>query len=130
MIITHWRWLDSAVSLAVSVVILFGTWSLLRESLNLALDAVPEGIDPDDVRSFLCNLEGVTEVHDLHIWGMSTTETARTAHLVMAGGHPGNEFLRQVAGDLEQRFHIGHPTLQIELAGGEDECRLAPGDVV
>lgn len=130
IILTGWLWLDPAVSLVIAIVILAGTWGLFQESLRLSLHAVPAGIDLVAVRNFLQQLPGVREVHDLHVWGMSTTETALTAHLVMVGGHPGDDFLRRVAGDLQVKFRIGHPTLQIELADGAGSCRLAPGDVV
>jgi cobalt-zinc-cadmium efflux system protein len=130
IILTGWLWLDPVVSLAIAVVILVGTWGLFRESLRLSLHAVPARIDLAVVRAYLQQLPGVREVHDLHVWGMSTTETALTAHLVMEGGHPGDDFLRRVAGELEAKFHIGHPTLQIELADAASGCRFAPGDVV
>lgn len=130
IILTGWLWLDPLVSLVIAVVILAGTWGLFRESLRLSLHAVPAGIDLAAVGDYLQQLPGVREVHDLHVWGMSTTETALTAHLVMAGGHPGDDFLRRVAGELEAKYRIGHPTLQIELADGASSCRFAPGDVV
>ncbi len=130
IILTGWLWLDPAVSLVIAVVILAGTLGLFRESLRLSLHAVPVGIDAAEVMAYLQQLPGVRDVHDLHVWGMSTTETALTAHLVMDGGHPGDEFLRRVAGELEVRFRIGHPTLQIEVADGAGACRFAPGDVV
>ena len=126
---TESLWIDPAVSLAVALVILIGTWGLLRESLNLALQAVPEGIDPKDVRSFLAGLEGVEEVHDLHIWAMSTTETALTAHLVVPAGHPGDAFLHDLAHRLDHDFGIGHATIQVETAFGE-ECALGPDEVI
>jgi cobalt-zinc-cadmium efflux system protein len=130
IILTGWLWLDPVVSLGIAIVILAGTWGLFQESLRLSLHAVPAGIDLAVVRNYLRQLPGVREVHDLHVWGMSTTETALTAHLVMDGGHPGDAFLRRVAGELEAEFRIGHPTLQIELADGAGSCRFAPGDVV
>ncbi|MBL8200771.1 MAG: cation transporter [Chromatiales bacterium] len=130
IILTGWLWLDPVLSLAIGAVILVGTWSLFRESLRLSLHAVPAGIDAAMVMAYLQQLPGVREVHDLHVWGMSTTETALTAHLVMTSGHPGDEFLRRVAGELEAKFRIGHPTLQIELADGSGACRFAPGEVV
>jgi len=130
IILTGWLWLDPAVSLAIGAVILVGTWSLFRESLRLSLHAVPAGIDANLVMAYLQQLPGVRGVHDLHVWGMSTTETALTAHLVMTGGHPGDEFLRRVAGELEAKFRIGHPTLQIELADGTGSCRFSEADVV
>ena len=130
MIFTHWMWLDALVSLLVSLVILVSTWSLLRDSLNLALDAVPDGIDPDEVRSFLCGLEGVTEVHDLHIWGMSTTENALTAHLIADRQECRAGFLRDAAETLRKRFGVHHATLQLEPPDEPHECAHAPDDVL
>lgn len=129
MIFTHWTWLDAAVSLLVSLIILGSTWSLLRDSLNLALDAVPDGIDPDEVRKFLCDLDGVLEVHDLHIWGMSTTENALTAHLIARQDCP-PAFLRDAAETLRKRFGVHHATLQLEPPDAPHECAHAPDDVV
>lgn len=122
---TGWSWVDPLVSLTIAAIIVWGTWSLLRDSVSLALHAVPQGIDPLQVRAFLAGLPGVDAVHDLHIWPMSTTETALTCHLVMSGGHPGDAFLVSVAHDLGHRFRIGHPTVQIEL-GDAGACALAP----
>lgn len=130
MLYTGWLWLDPAVSLGIAVVILLGTWGLLRESAQLAVHAVPAGIDPAAVRRRLAALPGVDEVHDLHVWGMSTTETALTAHLVMPGGHPGDDFLANVARELEHDFNIGHATLQVETATASAPCVLAPDHVV
>jgi len=109
-------WLDPAVSLVIAAVIVYGTWSLLRESINMSLDAVPAGIEPDDVQDFLAGLPGVVRIHDLHIWPMSTTEVALTCHLFMPGGHPGDDFTHRAALDLHDRFGIGHATLQIEIS--------------
>lgn len=111
---TGWQLLDPAISLVIIVIIVHSTWGLLRDTLNLAIDAVPPEIDPVAVRGYLQTLPGVTSVHDLHIWGMSTTDTALTAHLVVTGQHPGNGFLRTVSSELEHRFGIGHSTVQIE----------------
>ena len=108
--------------------IVWGTWGLLRESINLSMDAVPEGIDPKAVESYLANLGGVTAVHDLHIWAMSTTETALTVHLVIPQGLTGDEFLRRLSQELHQRFEIDHPTVQVETDG--DGCKLAPDHVI
>ena len=127
--LTHWLWLDPVVSLAISATILLGTWSLLRESLDLALDAVPTGIDPAEVEAYLKGLPGVSAVHDLHIWAMSTTETALTAHLVRPGEGLDDALLERAAELLNRRFGIGHSTFQIE-AGTGAECRLAPPEVV
>lgn len=125
---TGWHWLDPAVSILIGVVIVWGTWSLLRESINLAMDAVPARIDPHAVESFLASLTGVEAVHDLHIWGMSTTETALTVHLVMPRPPADDRFLHDVSHDLHERFEIGHATIQIEH--GDVECYLAPAHVV
>jgi cobalt-zinc-cadmium efflux system protein len=124
-----WLWLDPAVSLAVSAVIVAGSWGLLKSGVGLALHAVPEGVDAAAVRAHLEKLPGVTALHDLHIWGMSTTDTALTCHLVMPGGHPGDDALARIAGDLHERFQIGHVTLQIET-DPEHACLLAPDHVV
>jgi cobalt-zinc-cadmium efflux system protein len=125
-----WLWLDPAVSLAVSLVIVAGTWSLLKSAIGLALDAVPEGVDAAAVRAHLEGLPGVTALHDLHIWGMSTTETALTCHLVMPGGHPGDAALNAVTHELHARFGIAHATIQIELADSDQICALTPEHVV
>jgi cobalt-zinc-cadmium efflux system protein len=125
---TGWFWLDPATSIAVAAVILWSSWGLMRDALNLALDAVPAGIDPMAVESYLAGLSGVTEVHDLHIWAMSTTETALTAHLVRPEAEPDDRLLADIARELECRFRIHHATIQIEI--GKDECRLAPAHVI
>lgn len=117
-------WIDPAVSLVIAGLIVWATWGLLRDSVAMSLDAVPPGIDPAAVRAWLAARPGVIGLHDLHIWPMSTTEIALTAHLVMADGHPGNGFLLESAETLRSRFGIGHATLQIEEAGGPS-CRLA-----
>jgi cobalt-zinc-cadmium efflux system protein len=118
---TGWLWLDPAVSLVIALVITLGTWSLLRESVGLALDAVPAGIDPDAVRRFLQNLPQVANVHDLHIWGMSTTETAMTVHLVRPGAPADDAFLSTLSHELQHRFGIAHCTVQVETGPGT-EC--------
>jgi cobalt-zinc-cadmium efflux system protein len=122
--------IDPIVTLAVCAVIIYGTWDLMKEAIGLALDAVPERIDPAAVRAHLAALPGVAAIHDLHIWGMSTTETALTCHLVMPQGHPGDAMLTQVARDLEQRFGIHHATIQIELGDSAEICALTPETVV
>jgi cobalt-zinc-cadmium efflux system protein len=127
---TGWLWLDPAISLVVSGVIVWGTWSLMRESLNLALAGVPAGIDPDAVAEFLTRTPGVTDVHDLHIWGMSTTETALTAHLVRPDGAADDDLLHDLCAGLRQRFAISHSTLQFETGTGAEPCALAPTDTV
>jgi cobalt-zinc-cadmium efflux system protein len=125
---TGWHWLDPAMSILIGIVIVWGTWSLLCESLNLVMDAVPAGIDPGAVEAYLAGLEGVQAVHDLHIWGMSTTEVALTAHLVMPQPPADDQFLHEVCHELHEHFEIGHATIQIEH--GDVECHLAPAHVV
>jgi cobalt-zinc-cadmium efflux system protein len=128
--LTGFLWLDPAVSLIVSAVIVYGTWDLVKQALNLALDAVPHDVDAAAVRAHLLALPGVTAIHDLHIWGMSTTETALTCHLVMPAGHPGDAALAQIAHELEHRFRIQHATMQIELGDSAEACVLTPENVV
>jgi cobalt-zinc-cadmium efflux system protein len=131
--LTRWDWLDPVVGLAIAGIIIWGTWGLLRESLDMALDATPRGIDPKAVMAWLGERPGVTEVHDLHIWSMSTTETALTAHLIRPDGDTEGEapdrFLHEACAGLSERFGIGHVTLQVER-GDAAHCRLAPADVV
>ena len=126
---TGWLWLDPLTSLAVNVVIVWGTWGLLRDSLGMSMAAVPAGVDPAKLRAFLAARSGVSAVHDLHVWPISTTETALTCHLVMPAGHPGDAFLHDLAAELARRFRIGHPTLQIET-DPQIACALAPDEVV
>jgi cobalt-zinc-cadmium efflux system protein len=128
--LTDWLWLDPLVSLVVSAVIVFGTWGLLKSAIGLALDAVPEGLDPAAVRAHLLALPGVAGLHDLHIWGMSTTETALTCHLIMPNGHPGDAVLNEMVQKLYHRFGIQHATIQIELADSDEACALTPEHVV
>ena len=115
-------WIDPVTSLVIVAVIAWGTWGLLKDSVKMSLLAVPDGVSEADVRAYLTGLDGVDAVHDLHIWPMSTTETALTAHLVMPHGHPGDAFLREIAEELEHHHAIGHATVQIEqdreCAGG------------
>lgn len=113
-ILTGWAWLDPAISLVIALVILWGTWDLLRHSLLLSLDGVPASIKLDAVREYLSALPEVDAVHDLHVWAMSTSETALTAHLVTCRGNPGDEFLHRVADELRHNFAIHHTTIQIE----------------
>jgi cobalt-zinc-cadmium efflux system protein len=127
---TGWQWLDPAVSLAIGVVIIAGTWGLLRDSVNLSMDAVPRGIDPHAVEDFLCRLPGVNEVHDLHIWAMSTTEVALTVHLMMVAPPRDDIFLHDLCHELQSRFGIGHATTQIECGGAGAECHQAAAHVV
>ena len=119
---TGWLWLDPLVSLIIVALIVYGTWDLLRGSLNLALDAVPEGIDMGDVRKYLSALPSCIDVHDLHVWGMSTTETALTAHVVMEKVCD-DALLAKVTEDLHERFGIEHTTLQVEFGDPTYPCR-------
>lgn len=120
---TGWAWLDPAISLVIALVILVGTWDLLRHSLYLSLDGVPASIELDSVRDYLSGLPGVSGIHDLHIWATSTSESALTAHLVMPGGHPGDGFLCDTMNALHRDFGIEHATLQIET--GDRPCVLS-----
>jgi cobalt-zinc-cadmium efflux system protein len=128
--LTGWPWLDPAVSLVVSAVIVYATAGLIRQAIGLALNAVPSGIDAAAIRAHLLAAPGVIALHDLHIWGMSTTETALTCHLVMPGGHPGDAALAALAHDLEAEFGIDHATIQIEIGDTEEACALTPEHVV
>ncbi len=126
---TGWIRLDPLASLVIAAIILASTWSLLRDSVCMSLDGVPAGIEPAELRTFLEQQPGVRTLHDLHVWPMSTTETALTCHLVMPGGHPGDLALATLADALHHRFDIEHATFQVET----DEtvaCRLAPAHVV
>lgn len=122
VVLTNWWILDPIVSLVISAVIVWGTWGLLRDSLNLALDAVPEGIEIEKVQNYLQSLPNCTDVHDLHIWAMSTTETALTAHLVIPQTINDDAFLTKVTNELHNRFGIEHATLQIENGSIEVNC--------
>lgn len=124
---TGWLWLDPAISLVIAAVVLVSGWGLMLDSVNLALDAVPKGIELGQVRDYLAGLEGVSEVHDLHIWAMSTNETALTVHLVRPGGHD-DAFLHHVCEELSHRFGIHHATLQVEVSS--EACKLAPAAMV
>jgi cobalt-zinc-cadmium efflux system protein len=119
---TGWLWIDPVASLIVAALIFLGMADMLRESVTMALAGVPSSIDPDAVEEHLSTLPGVERIHDLHIWPMSTTEFALTAHLVMPAGFPGDRFLADCAHAIEHRFGITHSTLQIEV--GDDDCRL------
>ncbi len=131
MIYTGWNWLDPLISIGVSLIILKGTWGLLKDSMRLAMNAVPSGISHSKVLNFLLSKKGVSKVHDLHIWGISTTENALTAHLVMPEGHPGDGFLSHLSADLRGQFKIHHATLQIELGNDPTHpCMLEPDEVV
>ncbi|NML94310.1 cation diffusion facilitator family transporter [Novosphingobium olei] len=126
---TGWSWIDPAVSLVIVAVIAVGTWGLLRDSVNMSLHAIPPGVDQDEVAEFIKGQPGVAAIHDLHIWSMSTTETALTVHLVVPAGYPGDAFSADLARELKSRFSIDHPTIQIETSAAEN-CALEPDDVV
>jgi cobalt-zinc-cadmium efflux system protein len=116
------KWFDPMSSLLIAVVIFWSTWGLLRDSLNLAVDAVPRGMDPDEIRAWLSVQPGVEGMHDLHIWPISTTETALTAHLLMPEPPEGDEFLHGLASQLKDRFKISHATFQIERGDDSHPC--------
>jgi cobalt-zinc-cadmium efflux system protein len=114
IILTGWLWLDPVISLVIVIVITIGTWDLLRDSFLMSVDAVPKNIILKDVENHLRKIEGVKEIHDLHIWAMSTTETALTVHLVMPDSNPGDYFLKGICSDLFEKFGIEHSTIQVE----------------
>lgn len=124
IVFTGAAWIDPLVSVAICFVIFWGTWGLLRDSVTMSLAGVPGEIDRDKVEIELLISPGVTKVHDLHIWPMSTTEVALTAHIVIPRGHPGDEFLNEVRHCLGDKFGINHVTIQIET-GQKAECREA-----
>lgn len=127
---TGWAWLDPATSLVISAVILWSTWGLLRDSLDLAMDAVPPHVDAEAVRGFLSGLPEVVEVHDFHVWSMGDAEVALTAHLVVADGIDQGALLRTMCGALEREHGIGHSTIQLEPVGLDHECSQAvPGRI-
>lgn len=130
IMLTGRLWIDPAASLAIAALITVATWGVLRDSANLAMDGVPSRIAQDEVEAWLRDLPGVIEVHDLHIWGLSTTEAALTAHLVRTQQVDDQELIRGACHGLRARFHIGHATLQVETLDLAESCRLRPADVV
>ena len=126
---TGWLWLDPVGSLIIVALIVYGTWGLLRDSVNLALDAVPEGIDVDRIKEYLASLPTCVEVHDLHIWGMSTTEAALTAHVVMEKSVCDDAMLAETAKALHEKFGIEHTTLQVEFGDPIYPCKCRIGAV-
>ncbi|MGM4894664.1 cation diffusion facilitator family transporter [Tardiphaga sp. 839_C3_N1_4] len=126
---TGWLRIDALTSLVICVLIVWGTWSLLRDSAAMSLAAVPRGIDPVAVRGYLEQCPGVAQVHDLHIWPMSTTEVALTCHMVIPSGAPGDAYLMEVAARLKRDFGIEHATIQIEM-DPNSACALAPEHVI
>jgi cobalt-zinc-cadmium efflux system protein len=123
-------WIDPVASLAITAFIIYGTWGLFRDSMNLALQAVPRGIDIAEVRRWLEERPGIVAVHDLHIWAMSTRETALTAHLVKPDGKLDDAMLREISAEMEHKFSIGHVTLQCEEGKNEDPCPQQPDHLV
>ena len=122
VLLTGQTWIDPLASMAITIGLAWASWDLLKEAVKMGLLAVPRHIDEAAVRGFLADQPGVTAVHDLHIWGMSTTECALTAHLVIPAAAPGDAFLRDLAAQLEQRFAIHHTTIQVE--GAAQDCKL------
>ncbi len=127
ILITGHGWLDPAASLLVVVVILFATWELLRESFDAVVDAVPQAIDPREVHAYFEELPGVFDVHDLHIWALSSTETALTVHLVIPDRRPDDRLLYRINVDLRDRYGIGHATVQLERGNVPGLCGQAEG---
>ena len=124
MLYTGWYWLDPAISLVIVTVIVIGTWGLLRESVQLALNAVPAHFDVAAVAGYLRQCRGVSDIHDLHIWGMSTTESALTVHLVMPDGYPGDAYMDEIVQTLKERYAVQHCTLQMEQGTTDHSCAL------
>ena len=129
IVLTGLTWIDPVMSLVIVVVIAFGTWGLLRDSVNMALQAAPSDMDCARIDAFLRQRPGVSATHDLHVWPLSTTETALTVHLLMPDGYPGDAYTVQLAKALKERFGVDHATVQIETAPGT-ECALEPADAV
>ena len=130
IVFTGWSRLDPIVSLLIVAAILVSTWGLLRDSLHLSLDGVPASVNSSAVMSYLADQQGVTDVHDLHIWAMSTTEVAMTVHLVRPGAALDDGLLAQARHELQERFGVCHVTLQIEIGDPAHPCSLAPAEVV
>ncbi len=124
ILVKNWLWIDPMVSLIIVTVIFFGTWGLLRDSMNYAIDAVPKSIDISEIKRYLMSLDHITRIHDLHIWPLSTTEIALTVHLVVNKNSLDNNFLRDLQQYMHDHFGIEHSTFQIETSMGEDNCML------
>lgn len=124
IMITGWLWLDPFISLLIVVVILISTWRLLKDSIDLSIDAVPQGIDLLHIQTYLRNLKDVSDIHDLHVWALSTTETALTVHLVSTNDTIDNRFLEMIQEYLHHHFNIAHTTIQIENKDGDYTCVL------
>jgi cobalt-zinc-cadmium efflux system protein len=130
LIFSGWVWIDPAASLVINAVIVWSTWGLLRDSLAMALDVVPPNVDPGAVRTYLENQAGVTAVHDLHIWPLSTTETALSAHLVKPDAEIDDKTLACICSDMARRFGIRHTTIQFERGDSSNPCQQEPEDVI
>ncbi|KQR84494.1 cation transporter [Burkholderia sp. Leaf177] len=117
-------WIDPVMSIVVVAVIVAGTWGLGRDAMRLAMAAVPPGVDKPRIEKYLADLPGVTDVHDLHVWALSTTENAMTAHIVMPAGHPGDVFVDEIVGTLRRDYAMHHATLQVEMGTTEHHCAL------
>lgn len=124
ILLKGWLWIDPVMSLVIVSVILIGTWGLLRDSMNSAIDAVPENIDMPGIKNYLAGLDNVCQIHDLHVWSLSTTEVALTVHLVVSQQSLNNDFLSQVQQHLHHHYHIEHSTIQIELQTADTVCML------
>jgi cobalt-zinc-cadmium efflux system protein len=127
---TGWNWIDPLVSIAITLAIVVGTWGLFRESLDLALDAVPRGLDPQAVTDLLAGIPGVSEVHDLHVWNASTSEISLTVHLVVPEARQHEGVLAQASADLRSRFGVAHTTIQLECEDAGRECVQRPAEVL
>jgi cobalt-zinc-cadmium efflux system protein len=127
---TGWTWIDPLVSLAITLAIVVGTWDLFRESIDLSLDAVPRGIDPDAIKESLAAISGVVEVHDLHVWAASTSEVTLTAHLVVPDKDLHEAALSAATALLRDRFRIAHTTIQIEREEAGEACLQRPAEVL
>ena len=124
VIYTGWGWLDPLVSILISVAIVHSTWGLLKESLKLAINAAPENVKLDHIEQYLRSLKGVIDVHDLHVWAISTTDNALTVHLVMPDGYPSDLFVDSVAKELQHSHNIHHSTIQVEQGTTNHTCHL------
>ncbi|MBN3758807.1 cation transporter [Paraburkholderia sp. Tr-20389] len=124
ILFTGWTWLDPVMSIVVVAVIVYGTWGLLRDSVSLALNGVPPGVDMQKIRAYLAAQPGVTDVHDLHVWALSTTGNALSAHLVIPDGHPGDRVIDAIVGTLRADFDMHHATLQVDMGTTQHRCSL------
>ncbi|MEM5345820.1 cation diffusion facilitator family transporter [Paraburkholderia azotifigens] len=124
ILFSGWTWLDPVMSMIVVAVIVYGTWGLLRDSISLALNGVPPGVDVQKIRDYLAAQPGVTDVHDLHVWALSTTGNALSAHLVIPGGHPGDRMIDGIVGTLRAEFDMHHATLQVDMGTTQHRCSL------